>query len=129
MDCPKCNSAMFERTVETLQGPVTIDQCKGCHGLWFDHGEAEQLKASWMSDFVDSGDKSVGKTYDRVRNVPCPRCQSPMVKVTDTKQPHLRFEACPSHGLFMDAGEFTDYKQETLFDIFKGIAARVRRTS
>ena len=38
-------------------------------------------------------------------------------KLTDPKQKHLEYEACEEHGMFMDAGEFTDYKYETLLDL------------
>ena len=27
-------------------GPLTIDQCPTCHGLWFDGGELDQLAKS-----------------------------------------------------------------------------------
>ena len=33
MDCPKCNAAMTERTMRTLQGLVTYDQCSSCKAL------------------------------------------------------------------------------------------------
>jgi len=56
MECPKCNSAMHEIEIETLHGKVVIDKCERCEGLWFDNGEAEQLKNDWMADFADSGD-------------------------------------------------------------------------
>jgi Zn-finger nucleic acid-binding protein len=127
MECPKCNAKMNERSVEVLHGTVVIDQCSGCQGLWFDNGEAEQLKDSWMSDFLDGGDPRIGKTYNRVRDIQCPRCQKPMHKVNDSRQPHLEYEVCAEHGMFMDAGEFTDYKHETLMDIFKGLVASLKR--
>ena len=81
MDCPKCNAKMNERSVEVLHGTVVIDQCSGCQGLWFDNGEAEQLKDSWMSDFLDGGDPRIGKTYNRVRDIQCPRCHKSMQKI------------------------------------------------
>lgn len=127
MDCPKCNAEMIERPVETLHGKVVIDQCTGCKGLWFDNGEAEQLKKSWMSDFVDIGDQKVGKTYNRVRDIQCPRCSKQMTMIVDAKQSHLQFEACADHGIFMDAGEFTDYKHETLVDKFRDLVAGLRK--
>lgn len=127
MDCPKCKANMIERPVETLHGKVVIDQCSSCKGLWFDNGEAEQLKRSWMSDFVDLGDQKTGKTYNRVRDIQCPRCGKPMTMVTDAKQSHLQFEACADHGIFMDAGEFTDYKHETLMDNFRDFVAAIKK--
>ena len=42
-----------------------------------------------------------------------------MEKVSDPKQSHIWYETCVEHGIFMDAGEFTDYKYETLVDKFR----------
>jgi len=118
---------MKEVKVDTLHGPVVIDQCEGCKGLWFDNGEAEKLKKDWMADFIDSGDPEQGKSYNKVRDIECPRCGKPMQKINDKKQKHLEYEACEEHGMFMDAGEFTDYKHETLVDVFRDLVARLRR--
>jgi len=74
MDCPKCNGAMQEHSTTTLQGVVTIDKCTDCGGMWFDNGEAEKLKDDWMSDFLDSGDRAVGKMQNLNTDVNCPRC-------------------------------------------------------
>jgi len=100
---------------------MTIDRCTNCKGLWFDSGEAEALKDKWMSEFVDSGDPEVGKTYDKVEDVKCPRCGELMHKLSDPKQPHIWYEGCEEHGMFFDAGEFTDYKYETLMDRFRDL--------
>jgi len=35
------------------------------------------------------------------------------------RQTHIEYEACEKHGMYLDAGEFTDYKHETLMDIFR----------
>ena len=51
----------------------------------------------------------------------------PMKKLNDPKQKHLEYEACEEHGVFMDAGEFTDYKHETLLDIFRDVVASLKR--
>ena len=42
-----------------------------------------------------------------------------MEKLTDPVQSHIEYEACTEHGMYFDAGEFTDYKHETLMDIFR----------
>ena len=65
MDCPKCNSNMSEMKIETLHGQVVIDQCDGCQGLWFDHGEAEQLHDLQVMESLSQGCESWGKCYDR----------------------------------------------------------------
>ena len=50
-----------------------------------------------------------------------------MKTLNDPKQKHFEYEACEEHGMFMDAGEFTDYKYEILLDIFRDAAASLKR--
>lgn len=117
---------MKERTVSTLKGLVTIDQCEHCKGMWFDNGEAEILKTEWMSEYLDSGDPTMGKAYNAIRNINCPRCNNAMLKKNDADQPHILYEVCSAHGIFMDAAEFTDYKYETLVDMFKSVVSNAK---
>jgi Zn-finger nucleic acid-binding protein len=118
---------MTERTMRSLQGLVTYDQCSSCKGFWFDTGESEILKDQWRPDFIDSGDPQVGKEFNKIRDINCPRCGKQMDKVSDPKQRHIQLETCPEHGVFMDAGEFKDYKNETLMDVFRGVVSLVRK--
>ena len=129
MDCPKCQAAMDEKNLRTLSGLVTYDQCSDCEGLWFDTGEAEKLKDTWRPDFIDSGDAAKGKELNAIRDIDCPRCSQPLEKVTDDKQKHIEIEMCLDHGIFMDAGEFRDYKNETLMDIWRTALARFKGAS
>jgi uncharacterized protein len=47
-----------------------------------------------------------------------------MDRVSDSSQPHIRYENCTEgHGVFFDAGEYKDYKEKTLGDLFRRIAA------
>lgn len=117
MKCPKCAHGMEEVTY----GQVTIDRCTNCSGLWFDTGEAEQLKNQWMGDALDLGSPEEGKKWDAVEDIACPRCGKDMEKTSDPEQPHIWYEVCNEHGMFMDAGEFTDYKHETLADWFRSL--------
>lgn len=126
MDCPKCHAAMNEESIRTLQGLVTIDQCTSCKGFWFDTGEAEKLKDTWRPDFIDTGDPAQGKELNEIREVDCPRCGKQMELIADPKQRHIQLETCSEHGVFMDAGEFRDYKNETLMDVFRGAIALIR---
>ncbi len=125
MDCPKCDGAMQEHTT-TLQGAVTIDRCADCGGMWFDNGEAEKLKGDWMSDFLDSGDRAVGKTQNLNTEINCPRCKKQMDTVKDPDQQHITYEAYKEHGMFMDAGEIADYKNETLIESFMKVINKVK---
>lgn len=113
MDCPKCNARMEE--VSYGENTV-IDRCTGCQGLWFDLGEAERLRTEWMSELVDSGDLSVGKANNKITDCNCPRCGKKMAHIQDTEQVHIGYEACDEHGMYFDAGEFTDYKYDTLLE-------------
>ena len=84
------------------------------------------LKDTWRPDFIDSGEAAVGKEFNKLREVDCPRCGKRMDLVADPKQRHIQLETCKEHGVFMDAGEFRDYKNETLMDVFRGAAALIR---
>jgi len=119
--CPKCQGEMLEEEVLTQSGEVIIDKCQRCSGIWFDHGEAEKLKDEWTSISLDDGDKNIGKIYNEITNIDCPRCLKPMQSRNDPKQQHIQYEVCSEHGVFMDAGEFTDYREVTLKEAFDHI--------
>ena len=127
MKCPKCEATMEEHTLSTLSGGVTVDRCANCKGMWFDLGEAEQLKDKWMSDYIDSGDPEVGKEQNKIRDINCPRCGKQLDQLNDPVQSHIQYEACAEHGMYFDAGEFTDYKYETLMDIFRDFVFAIRK--
>lgn len=122
LKCPKCGHGMEEVTY----GEVTIDRCSNCMGLWFDTGEADKLKSKWMGDALDLGNPSEGKRWDNVEDIACPRCGKDMEKTHDKQQKHIWYETCSEHGMFMDAGEFTDYKHETLADRFRSLIKGAR---
>jgi hypothetical protein len=44
-----------------------------------------------------------------------------MEKSAHWKQTHIWYEVCRDHGIFMDAGEFTDFKYDTLLDRLRGL--------
>jgi uncharacterized protein len=118
LQCPKCEHGMKE---VTFGNQLTIDRCTECQGIWFDTCEAAELKDRWMGEVLDTGDPEVGKKWNEVEDVNCPRCQKRMSKTSDPTQIHIWYEVCDEHGMFFDAGEFTDYKYETLLDKFRGL--------
>jgi Zn-finger nucleic acid-binding protein len=118
LQCPKCNSEMEKVEYEGIK----IERCKKCKGIWFDMMEKDELKAKTGSEAVDIGDKELGKEYDKKKNVNCPKCLTPMVRKSDIEQKHIVYEYCNTcRGTFFDAGEFTDFKQETVLDYIKKI--------
>lgn len=123
MNCPKCKGSMESVVFETVE----VDRCTACKGLFFDGHEAEKLRKVKGSESIDVGEAAVGKaqnTNDRIR---CPRDTTPMVRIVDPQQPHLWLETCPvCHGTFFDAGEFRDWKHETVLDLVKSFFAKAR---
>lgn len=117
MKCPKCHHGMEE----VAHGEVVIDRCSHCHGLWFDADEAHQLKVLAESEKLDIGDPKDGWRWDTHADINCPKCGKEMEKTADPKQKHIWYEICRDHGMFMDAGEFSDFKQESLLDFFRSL--------
>jgi len=116
MQCPKCKAPMERVSFQKVE----IDRCTSCKGIFFDSMEAERLKKMPGSEAIDVGDADLGKRHDAIDRIRCPRDTSPMVRVVDPKQPHIWTETCPvCFGSFFDAGEFRDFKQETLADLVK----------
>jgi len=109
-------------------GEVVVDRCTNCRGIWFDMLEKEELKAQEGSEIIDSGDRSVGRKFDKVDRIDCPVCKVPMLRMVDARQPHIHFESCPAcYGAFFDAGEFRDFKQESMFDLLRDLVAGERK--
>ena len=122
MKCPKCTGEM--EVVEFSD--VTVDRCVDCKGIWFDIGEAEKLKLMDGSEQIDIGSVKVGKQHDAEVKIDCPRCQTHMIRMVDPNQPHIHYEGCTvCYGLYLDAGEFTDLKDETIADLLKDFWLRV----
>ena len=125
LQCPKCDHGMHEVTHDD----ITIDRCSNCHGLWFDDDEAHDLKDSFGSEGVDTGDPVEGKKWDSRVDINCPHCGKAMEKTADPKQLHIWYEICRDHGMFLDAGEFADFKEESLLDCFRGWIKGNRETT
>jgi len=121
--CPKCLHGMEEVQFDD----ITIDRCTHCEGLWFDGDEALQLKVKAGAEVIDKGNPKKGRFYDERDNIRCPRCLRPMEKTADWKQTHIWFESCRDHGVFMDAGEFSDFKDDSSWDIFRAIIRGKRK--
>jgi uncharacterized protein len=124
MDCPKCG----HRMEQVVYSEVEVDRCTLCKGLWFDLLEHERLKQLDGAESIDIGDPEVGAIFNRDDRISCPRCGGAMIRMVDPQQPHLWYESCGvCHGVFFDAGEFTDFKQHTAGDFFRRLRAVERR--
>ncbi len=118
MQCPKCNAEMEKVTHENIE----VDRCTECKGIWFDLLEAEKLKKLAGSEAVDNGDVATGEENDKIDRIECPKCKTPMIRMSDVQQPHIHYESCTvCYGNYFDAGEFKDYKEHTLLERIKKI--------
>jgi Zn-finger nucleic acid-binding protein len=123
MQCPKCQGSLEAIVYSDIQ----VDRCTNCQGIWFDSMEAQTLKKIQGSESIDTGEPQTGSKFDEIGNINCPKCHAQMTKMVDLKQSHIRYEKCPiCYGIWFDAGEFKDFKEEGLADIFKSIFSRER---
>ena len=121
--CPKCAAAMEPIELDGVQ----IDRCGTCHGIWFDMLEHEDLKAISGSEVVDTGSAEQGRRNDAKRRIQCPVCDQPMISMVVAAQPHIHYEACTvCYGVYFDAGEFTDFRDETFAESFRSIFGKRR---
>ncbi|MBW4493132.1 MAG: zf-TFIIB domain-containing protein [Oscillatoria princeps RMCB-10] len=124
MTCPKCAGNLEA----VLHANIEVDRCGNCKGIWFDSLEAQALKKIEGSESLDIGDTQTGSKYNEMGNINCPKCHTKMTKMVDLNQPHIWYEKCPvCYGIWFDAGEFKDYKEEDVTDIFKDIFSKERR--
>lgn len=118
MKCPKCGVGMDITGLDDFE----VDFCPGCRGLWFQPEELSELRFdSLRAPFaLDQGSAKVGRMMNLIDSPECPDCGALMTKERDPEQKHILYEYCPAgHGVFLDAGEFTDLARKTIWDKFK----------
>lgn len=122
MICPKCQQSM-----EVVSfNDIDVDRCSGCQGIWFDFREQDELKKLKGAEAIDVGDKVIGAKYDKIRDVSCPKCEVPLYSVVHNGGDEIRFERCTNcKGSFFDAGEFTRYVADEIFDEFEGVMSEL----
>lgn len=124
MICPKCSAEMEEVVFSNIE----VERCTDCKGIWFDLLEHADLKAMEGSEAIDIGDPEVGKKFNKIDDISCPNCKQKMIKMVDPQQHHIWYESCQScYGVFFDAGEFTDYKEDTFIDFIRDVFTGERR--
>jgi len=125
MKCPKCISPMEKVTF----AGVEVDRCMDCHGLFFDEFEKERLQKARGADAIDTGDAKLGREFNKVDLINCPRCGSQMIRMVDLHHPHIWFEHCTvCGGSFFDAGEFKELTHHTILGFFKDLVVKERTT-
>lgn len=123
LNCPKCQAPMQA----VVHAGIQVDRCSACAGLWFDRLEAEDLKGLAGSEAIDLGASEAGQAHNHIDRIRCPRCRVPLVKMVVNGQPHIWYEACSvCGGTYFDAGEFRDFKTESLSDAFRAMFSTAR---
>ena len=125
MDCPKCKGSLEPQNLES----VIAHRCTDCAGLWFNADDLETLQNIWMSEAIlDTGDPRIGHKLNKVTTGQCPFGHGLMDHVQDEDQIHIGYEICPvCHGVFLDAGEFTDLKHTTPLDTIRDLIVRLKQ--
>ncbi len=91
IECPKCKNAMRRLIVEDSY----IDRCPHCFGIWADGKERIKLVAhKKLANMIDIGPEEVGKQYDKITDIDCPRCGDRMQHLQHPDQKHIGFEEC-----------------------------------
>jgi Zn-finger nucleic acid-binding protein len=105
MVCPNCGGTMLAIQAEETYGrKLTFDACDTCHGLWFDGTELLQLSPRSTLDLFRSISRtSAAVAQPTVANMPCPRCNTPLVASTDLQRgTRFHFNKCPKgHGRYL----------------------------
>ena len=111
MECPKCQAQMEVVRFEEVE----VDRCVRCGGLWFDALEPEELKGRAGAEGIDTGPTWQAAMHNVQVKVFCPREGALMIRMVDPARPQIWVESCPvCHGTFFDAGEFTEFKEDTI---------------
>lgn len=103
--CPKCNLELKPKNI----GPVQVDECHKCKGIWFDKEELRQAKDSTDSD-LNWMDFDIWKHADKFKakesSLRCPVCKVTTHKIHYGETP-IEIDYCSKcHGTWLDKDEF-----------------------
>ena len=123
MLCPKCDNPMQDLEQQDFKA----FKCDGCSGIWFRDGGHEIARHLDDAGEIDQPDSNAAAAYNPLRQINCPECRQRLIKMTDSTQLHIQFEACPDcNGVFFDSGEFRDFTEFTLVEKIKQVMDTLR---
>lgn len=118
MHCPKCDNQMSDLG----QAGFKAFKCEGCSGIWFRDGGHEVARKMEDAAKIDQPETNAAAAYNPMRRINCPECQQPLIRMTDSAQLHIQFEACADcNGVFFDSGEFKDFTEFTFVEQVKQV--------
>jgi Zn-finger nucleic acid-binding protein len=103
--CPKCNLELEPKNI----GPVQVDECHKCKGIWFDKEEFRQAKDSTDSD-LNWMDFDIWKHADKFKakesSLKCPVCMATTQEIHYGETP-IEIDYCSKcQGTWLDKDEF-----------------------
>jgi Zn-finger nucleic acid-binding protein len=115
MLCPNDNTEMRQvKIVSHYGGPIFVDQCEKCGGIWFDESELFRAKQG-EAEKIELLNTEMLRTPSTIENSTlfCPRDHGAMHQFTDKYFPQdivlVRCQLC--HGIWLNRGMFTKYQQ------------------
>src|SRR4030042_4606198 len=115
MLCPNDNAEMRRVQIAShYGGPIFVDQCEKCGGIWFDASDLFRAKQG-EAEKIEVVNTEILRTPSTIENssLICPRAQTAMNRFTDKYFPQdIVLVRCPScHGIWINGGTFTKYQQ------------------
>jgi len=115
MLCPNDSIEMHQvKIVGHYGGPIIVDQCEKCGGIWFDESELFRAKQG-EAERIEVLNAGILRTPTTIENseLICPRDKAAMHRFTDRYFPQdIVLVRCPlCHGIWLNRGMFTKYQQ------------------
>jgi Zn-finger nucleic acid-binding protein len=105
MRCAKCPGELVIKKV----GAVAVNQCDGCHGVWFDRRELDTVLKAGAAKLLEHGGGAPyrsGEGADDALEGVCPRCSLVLERHDSLAVEGLHFDQCPGcQGVWLDQGE------------------------
>lgn len=102
------------KIVSHYGGPIFVDQCEKCGGIWFDESELFRAKQG-EAEKIEALNAEILRTPSTIKdlNLICPRDETAMQQFIDKYFPQdIVLVRCPScHGFWLNRGVFTKYQQ------------------
>ncbi|MEW6280865.1 MAG: DUF5685 family protein [Candidatus Eremiobacterota bacterium] len=99
MTCPSCGAGLKARPA----GPVDVDVCTACGGVWLDRDELRTLARRRVPDWLTKVVEPTATAFVPEGQRQCPRC-SRRLTVADSRGVHVDLcQAC--QGVWLDRGE------------------------
>jgi Zn-finger nucleic acid-binding protein len=110
MQCAKCSGVLSPIEI----GPIQVDKCGRCSGLWFDRDELDAVLLR-QGGFVLEKKAGAGEgpsPYDHLPGT-CPRCQIRLERIPSLIEDDLGYDECAQcGGIWLDAGELTSLQED-----------------